>query len=220
MNVLDMIAARLGEPNVQALGQKLGTDRNQTLMAVAHSFPVLLKGMAQNASQKEGAFALAGALDRDHDGSLLANVGQAIQNPAGYKGSGIVNHIFGNDKDAAAQQVAGRSGVSASVAGMAMETIAPMVLAFLGKKKRSEGMDAAGLAGFLFQLVTGGGGGQAAASSGAESGGIGGMLGGLVGKLGGMGGIMETAKGFIDKDKDGDVMDDLQGMLGGLFGGK
>ena len=90
-----MIAARLGEPNVQALGQKLGTDRNQTLMAVAHSFPVLLKGMAQNASQKEGAFALAGALDRDHDGSLLANVGQAIQNPAGYKGSGIVNHIFG-----------------------------------------------------------------------------------------------------------------------------
>lgn len=33
----------------------------------------------------------------------------------------------------------------------------------------------------------------------------------------GEGGIMGSVKGFMDKDKDGDVMDDIAGMVGGFF---
>jgi hypothetical protein len=102
--------------------------------------------------------------------------------------------------------------------------VAPMVMAFLGRKKQSDGLDAGGIAKFLIGLVSGGRSTTPASGESAPGGLLGGIaekLGGLGGGLGGnMGGLVETAKGFIDKDKDGDIMDDLQGMLGGLIGGK
>ncbi len=45
------------------------------------------------------------------------------------------------------------------------------------------------------------------------------MLGGLPG-LGGEGGVMDKVTGFLDKDGDGQVMDDLTDMAKGLFGKK
>jgi hypothetical protein len=222
MNVLDMIAARLGEPNVQAIGQKLGTDRQQTLVAIAHSFPTLVGSLAKNAQDPQGAQALASALDRDHDGSILANIAGHIANPAPAKGAGILRHALGENQPAAAQLVATKSGISGQAAGSLLEIMAPMVMGLIGKRKQNEGLDAGGVAGMLINMI--GGGSQPAAAAQQEQGG--GLLGGLTEKLGGLtnmaniGGIVNQAKGFIDKDKDGDIMDDLQGMLGGLFGGK
>ena len=45
-----------------------------------------------------------------------------------------------------------------------------------------------------------------------------GALGDMVGKLGGAGGLGGLSS-MLDKDGDGDVMDDIQGMASGLFGG-
>lgn len=221
MNVLDMIAARLGEPNVQAIGKKLGTDRQQTLVAIAHSFPTLVGSLAKNAQDPQGAQALAAALDRDHNGSILANIPGHIANPAPANGAGILRHALGDNQPAAAQLVATKSGISGQAAGSLLEIMAPMVMGLIGKRKQNEGLDAGGVAGMLINMI--GGGSQPAAAQQEQGGGL---LGGLTEKLGGltnmanMGSIVNTAKGFIDKDKDGDIMDDLQGMLGGLFGGK
>jgi hypothetical protein len=224
MNVLDMIAARLGEPNVQALSQKLGTDRQQTLMAVAHSFPTLVGSLAKNAQQPEGAQSLASALDRDHNGSILANIGGHIANPAPANGAGILRHALGDNQPAVAQLVATKSGISGAAAGSILEIMAPLVMGLIGKRKQSEGLDAGGVAGILLSMI--GGGQPAAAQAQAQAPDGGGFLSGITEKLGGLtnmaniGGLVNQAKGFIDKDKDGDIMDDLQGMLGGLFGGK
>lgn len=221
MNVLEMIAARLGEPNVQALGQKLGTNRQQTLTAIAHSFPTLVGSLAKNAQDPQGAQALADALDRDHDGRILANIAGHIANPAPAKGAGILRHTLGDNQPAAAQMIAAKSGISGQAAGSLLEIMAPMVMGLIGKRKQSEGLDAGGVAGILLNMIGGGPSSQQAAPSSG-----GGLLGGLTDKLGGltnmanMGTIVNQAKGFIDQDKDGDIMDDLQGMLGGLFGGK
>lgn len=224
MNVLDMIAARLGEPNVQAIGKKLGTDRQQTLVAIAHSFPTLVGSLAKNAQDPQGAQALAAALDRDHNGSILANIPGHIANPAPANGAGILRHALGDNQPAAAQLVAAKSGISGQAAGSLLEIMAPMVMGLIGKRKQNEGLDAGGVAGMLINMI--GGGSQPAAAQQEQGGGL---LGGLTEKLGGLagmanmanvGGLVNQAKGFIDKDKDGDIMDDLQGMLGGLFGGK
>ena len=48
--------------------------------------------------------------------------------------------------------------------------------------------------------------------------GLSGLLSGVVGNLGGKGGeggIVDKITGMIDKNKDGNIMDDLAGMLGG-----
>lgn len=55
--------------------------------------------------------------------------------------------------------------------------------------------------------------GKEQSKGGLDLGGLAGMLGGL--NLGNAGGLM----GMLDKDGDGDIMEDLGGMLGGLMGG-
>ena len=47
-----------------------------------------------------------------------------------------------------------------------------------------------------------------------------GALGEMMGKLGGTAGGLGGLTSMLDRDGDGDVMDDLKGMAGGLFGGK
>lgn len=58
--------------------------------------------------------------------------------------------------------------------------------------------------------------GNAKKESNLDSSGLKSMLGSLMGA----GGVMNAAKGFLDKDGDGDIIDDAAGMLGGLFGKK
>jgi hypothetical protein len=41
----------------------------------------------------------------------------------------------------------------------------------------------------------------------------------LLGGAGGAGGIMGTVSGMLDRDGDGNPINDVGGMLGGLFGG-
>lgn len=220
MNVLDMIAARLGEPAVQALGQRVGGNRQQTLTAVAYSFPALLGTLAKTAQSPAGASALAGELDRNHDGSVLNNLPGLIQNPASAQGPAIAKGILGDSQTGAAQLIGAKSGLTPTAANSVLETVAPMVMGFLGKRKRAENLDANGLAALLAKIT---GTGQAAPAAAPQSSGLlGGLtdkLGGLTDKVGGMSGIVDKAKGFIDKDKDGDMMDDIQGMFTGLMGG-
>lgn len=72
----------------------------------------------------------------------------------------------------------------------------------------------------------------AAAKTGIDVGALGGMLPGLMGMLGGAGGIAEQfskqlsagplggVMSMIDKDKDGNVVEDIIDLAGGLFGKK
>lgn len=54
----------------------------------------------KNASNSNGLGALAGALDKDHDGSILDNLagyvsGNATVTARTANGSGILNHVYG-----------------------------------------------------------------------------------------------------------------------------
>lgn len=70
--------------------------------------------------------------------------------------------------------------------------LAPIVMGALGSAKRSNGLDAGGVAAML----------------GQEKSAISGLGGGALGSL------MQ----LIDRDKDGSVVDDLTGMLGKMMG--
>ena len=58
----------------------------------------ILGAMANNASKPGGADSLLGALQKDHDGSILDNLGGFLGQPNTDDGNGILGHVFGNSR--------------------------------------------------------------------------------------------------------------------------
>ena len=137
-----------------------------------------------------GAAALESAL-ADHDGSVLGDPSEILA--GGGSGAGILGHVLGAKQLEVAQHIAGSSGLDLGSVAKLLPMLAPMVMGYLGRKQRADGLDAGGLAEML--------GGEKKSLEGAGPG-----LGGLSKILGG------------DGDGDGDMMDDIKGMAGGLLG--
>ncbi len=187
-SLLDGLMQQLGGDTMRQLSAQLGADPATTQKAVSAALPTLLGALAKNAQSPDGAAALAGALDRDHDGSALNDIAATLG--AG-GGAGILKHVLGGRQGAVQQGVGAAAGLSGPQAGQLLAMLAPLVMGALGSAKRSSGLDAGGLAAML---------GQERSALGSGGGGLGGLM-----KL-------------IDQDGDGSVIDDLGGMLGKMMG--
>lgn len=197
MNLLDIIKSQLGDDKVNQLSNNLGEDQGSTLSALSNAVPFLVSALARNSKTEEGASSLAGALDRDHDGSIMDQLGSLIDRPEESQGQGILNHVLGSKRPAAEEAVASKSGISMASAAKIFQIAAPIVMGMIGKKKKDDGLDGGGLAGLL--------GGLASQGESDDEGGS---------------GIGSMITGLLDRDGDGNVMDDIGGMIGGFFGGK
>ncbi|HUG75828.1 MAG TPA: DUF937 domain-containing protein [Acidimicrobiia bacterium] len=72
MTILTDIRQQLSGGALDGVARQIGADRSATDRAVGAALPVLIGGLARNASQSpEAASSLARALERDHDPSLL-----------------------------------------------------------------------------------------------------------------------------------------------------
>lgn len=191
-SLLDGLRQRLGGDTVAKLGQQLGADSATTQQAVGAALPAILGALARNAQSPDGAAALAGALDKDHDGSVLDNLSSVLGAGGTANGASILKHVFGEKQGAVESAVGASSGLDDAQAAKVLAMLAPIVMGALGSAKRSRGLDAGGLASMLGQE-------KSAISSQA-----GGPLGGLM--------------NLIDRDKDGSVVDDLTGMVGKMMG--
>jgi hypothetical protein len=79
MSILDDIRGQLDDRTIEGLAHQLGAKRDETETAIGAALPMLLGGLARNATRSsDGASSLASALDRDHDGSLLEQLGGAL----------------------------------------------------------------------------------------------------------------------------------------------
>ena len=77
----------------------------------AGGLPILLAALNRNASNPAGAAALHGALERDHDGSILDNLGGFLGNAQAGPGAGILKHVLGERQESTAQAVGAASGL-------------------------------------------------------------------------------------------------------------
>lgn len=195
MNLLDIIKAKVGEENVNRLSNNLGEDQGSTLDAISKAVPVLVSAMARNTRTEEGANSLAGALDRDHDGSILDNLGSLIDRPEESEGHGILKHVLGGKRESAEKAVSEKSGISMESAIKIFQVAAPIIMGMLGKKKKEENLNSGGLASILGSM----------ASSHENDNDEGGS------------GIGSMISGLLDRDGDGNVMDDIGGMIGGFL---
>lgn len=198
MSLVNILMEQLSGGAAQQIGKQLGVDSGAASKAIAGALPMVLGGLARNAQQKGGADALLGALDRDHDGSVLNDVAGFLGKGPDRQGEGILGHVFGDRRSAVESTLGQASGLDGAKAGQLMAMLAPLVMGALSKQKQSQGLDASGLAAML---------GQEQKSAGGSAG----QAMGMVGKL-------------LDRDGDGDIKDDVAklgaGLLGSLLGGK
>ncbi len=147
------ILGQLTPANLQAIAGQLGIDPAQAQAAVAQALPMVVGGLARNASTDSGASALRDALQAHTGNDMGAILGSVLG--GGGQGGAILGHIFGNRQDRAAQQLGNSSGIGTANAGALMAMLAPLVMGMLGNRAQSQGMDAGGLGGMLGRELQG-----------------------------------------------------------------
>ena len=151
MSVLDILTAQLDDQAIQKMGNQLGVDPSTASQAVSAALPMLIGAMADNSSQSGGAQALASALDRDHDGSILDDVIGFLGQGSGASGlgEGILKHVLGGRQNNAENALGKIAGLNSGQAGRLLAMLAPLVMGALAKQKQKGGLDAGDLAGML-----------------------------------------------------------------------
>ena len=229
MSGLDSIlGSALGGDMLAKIAGQLNTDEAGAKKAVGSALPALLGRMKSNADDPAQAEALAAAVNKDHDGSLLDGLSDKFGGLFGSDGDGskIVGKVFGGDTDAVQEQVAAESGINKGQAAGLLGALAPILMGALGKSGQATGgLQANGLSGMLGGLMGGGGAGGGLGGmlggllGGGGGGGLGSMLSGAAGGGGASSGMMGKVTGMLDQNKDGSVIDDITRMASGGAGG-
>ena len=192
------LEALLGLLQGQDLGQlaeQVGGNEGQVKNGVMAALPAMLTALSKNTGTEKGAQELNNALEKKHDGSILDNLSGYLSNPDLKDGAGILNHLFGNQTSNVANAVSQSSGLDSNGSMKMLQMLAPILMGMLGQQKKQNNLDAEGIGNLTSML---------ASNFGSEA---------------GASGIMDVFTNLLDANKDGNVMDDIMGMVGKLFGG-
>lgn len=196
MDLTGLLNDTLSGNTVSQISQAIGADESSTSSAIQAALPMLLGGLANNSASEQGASSLMGAIDRDHDGSVLDDIGGLIAGQVGGgagNGAGILGHIFGGTQAPVEQAVSQSSGLDMSKVGPLLAILAPIVMGAIGRARQQSNVGTSDL---------------------------GGLLGGAAQQMGGGSDLMGMLGGLLDRDGDGSAVDDVMGMLGGMLGGR
>ena len=192
------LEALLGLLQGQDLGQlaeQVGGNEGQVKNGVMAALPAMLTALSKNTGTEKGAQELNNALETKHDCSILNNLSGYLSNPDLKDGAGILNHLFGSQTSNVANAVSQSSGLDSNGSMKMLQMLAPVLMGMLGQQKKQNNLDAEGIGNLTSML---------ASNFGSEA---------------GASGIMEAVTNLLDANKDGNVMDDIMGMVGKLFGG-
>ena len=192
------LEALLGLLQGQDLGQlaeQVGGNEGQVKNGVMAALPAMLTALSKNTGTEKGAQELNNALETKHDGSILNNLSGYLSNPDLKDGAGILNHLFGSQTSNVANAVSQSSGLDSNGSMKMLQMRAPVLMGMLGQQKKQNNLDAEGIGNLTSML---------ASNFGSEA---------------GASGIMDVVTNLLDANKDGNVMDDIMGMVGKLFGG-
>jgi hypothetical protein len=175
--IMDVIRSHLDQQTLESLGNRTGTDASTVQRVAAMALPLLVGGLSRNVHRSPQArSSLNAALERDHDGSLLDQLGSLLggggagggagggvgsllgavggllgggegaANPRAARGDGILSHVFGDRREAVEEGTARASGVDRGTVATLLATLAPLVMGALGRVKRERNLDEEGVA--------------------------------------------------------------------------
>ncbi len=195
MDISSLLQGAMGQQMVNGVVNQLGIENEQAKMAISAAVPLLITALSKNANSGD-AQNIANALERDHDGSILDNLGGFLQGGNFSDGANILSHVLGGKQGQVENAIGKSSGLNAGQIAQILAMLAPIVMGYLGKEKKQNGLDAGGLSSLLGGLV-----GGATQSNQRE---------------------MGTIERLLDQDGDGNAMDDVMELgsklLGGFFG--
>ncbi|MGB2957517.1 MAG: DUF937 domain-containing protein, partial [Bacteroidota bacterium] len=97
-DLLSTIMQSLGGDGIKQMSKSLGVDEKTAAGGVEAALPLLVSALARNSQSADGAQSLHKALEKDHDGSILDNLGGLFSNPQSGNGAGILNHLLGGKR--------------------------------------------------------------------------------------------------------------------------
>ena len=178
--VLEQVTGRVKD----SIAQRTGMDSSATDGAVDTALNTILGGLQSKVQSKDGADQLDKAVSKDHSSVLEDLAGAVADGSLQGDGAKILGHIFGKgNTDAVAEKAAKSAGTDSGAMADILTTLAPVVLNQLGQSKKSEGLDASGIADKILrqQLPKGQ--------------------------------LTDILTGLLDRDQDGQIVDDILGFL-------
>lgn len=169
MDLTNILGALTGNDAVSTIAEKFNLDSKQVSSVLTNALPSIMGAMQKNASTPGGAEALAKAL-----GDHASNAGNIINNLKGVDltdGAKILSHIFGGNLSSVLNGISKQTGVASNAVNNILASIAPSILALLGKQNGNSG---AGGLGVLLGAILGG-----SSSGSSNNDGLGSILGGL-----------------------------------------
>lgn len=210
-SIFDSVTEQLSGPNLTQLSKQIGADEATTSQAVQAALPMLLGGLARNASSPDGAASLGSALNEHRD--AIQNLGGLLGNAESGPGGGILGHIFGQKRATVESGVGQATGLQQHQVGKLLMVLAPIVMAALARRQQAHQEQEVALPGAPTPAQAGPGGlpdilqREAQEAQQRAPTGLGGLL------------------GMLDRDGDGNPLNDIGrlasgGGLGGLLGGR
>lgn len=189
MDLMKLLTEQLGNEDILSkLGGKAGIDPAQAKQVAMMGLPSLVKAMDRNASTKEGAEALARALEQHKDDDV-DDLNVYFDKVDTNDGAKILQHILSGKDTSFKNNLAVKTGLQTDQVSGILTQLAPMLLGMMGKEKVKRGAGPDDIAGILGDMMGQGNGG----------------------------GLMDIAEGLLDADKDGSIVDDVGKLFGGLF---
>lgn len=191
--VMELVMQQLQGGGISQMSQSLGMGEEDVSKVVGGAVPAVLGALTRNSGSAEGATALLGALDRDHDGSILDDVAGYLGGGTGVEsGAGILRHALGERQSRVETALSQSSGVDAASVTKILAMVAPLVMGALGRTRRQQSLDASGVADLLGMER------EAARQRSPQA--------------------VEMLTRLLDSDDDGSVMDEVAQMGSSLLG--
>ena len=150
-SMLDVLMNQVGPAILPQASRHVGADEGSTQAALAAALPMLVSALARNSGRPGGEAALASALDRDHDGSVLDDLAGYVEGHQPSAGDGILAHVLGGQRASLERQVAQHSGLDTAQVAKLLALAAPLVLGALSRQRQAQPQSDSG---GLFDMLT------------------------------------------------------------------
>ena len=149
LNLVDMIKGYFSGGIGNRLSTLLGESNQKTELGINAAIPALLARFSNIASTSDGATRLASAVDNADEG-ILSNISSMFGKNT-FSASSSLRSVLGDGGISDLSSVIGRTaGLSGSTVTTLLGLVGPIALGVLRRLKRTQGLDASGLANLLF----------------------------------------------------------------------